>query len=69
MTSCRDVKGRETKAGRKVEISLIEVVVQRHKNSGMILGREIIDMIIEGALAAMPSTFHQIDTLFQRGID
>jgi hypothetical protein len=35
----------------------------------MILGGEMIEMIMEGALVAMPSTLHQSDTLFQRGRD
>jgi hypothetical protein len=36
---------------------------------GMIPGGEMIEMIIEGALAAMPSTLHQSDILCQRGRD
>jgi hypothetical protein len=32
---------------------------------GMILGGEMIDMIIEGALAIIPSTLHQSDILCQ----
>jgi hypothetical protein len=68
-TSCREVKGRETKAGRQVERSFREVFRQRDKNRGMILGGEMIEMIIEGALEAMPSTLHHSDTLCQRGRD
>jgi hypothetical protein len=35
---------------------------------GMIPGGEMIEMITEGALEAMPSTLHQTDILCQRGI-
>jgi len=54
MTFCREVKGRETKVGRKVERSLREVVIHRGKTRGMILGGEMIYMIIEGAFESMP---------------
>jgi hypothetical protein len=53
LISIREFKGRETKVGRQVEISFREFK-ERDKNKGTILGGEMIEMIIVGALEAMP---------------